>query len=101
MNGRIIKQLRVIITDESDTAGTGCYDIFIGIEIIQKFTAHGTCIIPKAGIKSRLSATGLIRIIGNSTTGFLQNLDHVESCIRKKLVYKAGYEKLYVHPSGH
>src|SRR5213595_1079177 len=97
MYGGIIKQFRIIISYKPCTTCTWGYYIVRSAKVFYKFYTYRSCLIPKPGVKGRLSATGLFCIVGNSAAYFLKHFNHIKSCLRIKLVNKTRYEKLYVH----
>src|SRR5690606_32908174 len=97
MQGRILEELVVIISHETNATGAGGNDKIRACEVFEKFGTNSPGFIPEACIKSGLTTTGLVIIIGDRTTCFLQHFDHVESRIRIELIYKAGNKQLNVH----
>jgi hypothetical protein len=92
MDGRIIEELGIIVSDEPYTGRAGCNNIICTGKIFQELTADIPGLIPETGIEGRLPATGLVGIIRHLDPGILQHLDHVKGCFGIQLVYKAWYE---------
>jgi hypothetical protein len=67
------------------------------IEIIQKLLSHFNCIFKVTGIIGRLSATGLVGIVVDLASQFLQHLHHMEAYIRINLVNKTGDKNVDFH----
>lgn len=97
MVGGVIKEFGVVITDEAGAGGAGGHYIIGSAEVFKEFGADFLAVFPEAGIECGLSAAGLVGIVFNGATCFLQHFHHIESCLRIELIYEAGDEKLNLH----
>jgi hypothetical protein len=96
MQRRIFKQLAVIVSYKTGATGTWCYDDVAAAKVFNEFGTNRFCLVPEAGIKSRLTATGLFFVIAHRAAGLFQYFDHIEGRLRVELVHKTWYEKLDV-----
>ena len=85
-----------MVACKAGATATWRYDVAVFPEIVQKFFCHLAGFFPVAGIKSRLSATGLVGIISYLAACTFEYLGHVQAGIGKKLVNEAGDEELDV-----
>jgi len=92
MERGIIEQGGIIIPDKAHAGGAGCYDIIRAGKILYKLGAYVPGFIPEAGIKSGLTAAGLICIIFYRRPGLLQYFYHIESRLGIELIHKTWYE---------
>src|SRR5258708_2369145 len=92
MDRGIIEQRGIIVPNKSHAGGAGSYNIIRAGKILYELRADIPGLIPEAGIKSRLAAAGLLRIIGHLHTHLLQHLDHIEGSLGIELIYKTWYE---------
>jgi len=97
MNGGIVEEVVIIVFDHARTrTGQNNYRTVVG-KIMQTFFTYLLGLIPKTGIESRLTATGLLFVVKHLTSQFFKDFNGVKCGIRVDLVYKTGYEQVDLH----